>query len=330
VTPNDLIKELDKGKFKPVYYFYGPEDYRIKEAEKAVVRKFLPKSLLKTNHTTLSASKQKIDDILTELSVFPMLGENQIFTISDIQNFSPQDIEKIFKLLSPPDPNRVVILTSPSSKTPRKRSKALNILTSKAAAIEFGKFSGDRSAKKALAMLKEYEIEIEPEALNILVMLAGGDMGGLVSEINKLVDYVGPSGKITKADVAAVGSDYQVFQVYELADHIAHRDLDKALDTLSFLMRKGETVSRLLFWMSEHFIDLYLVQNDKPLSPGKAAISWKYKKQVANFTNSQLEEIIRLMADADTSARSNIKPERMIIEKLIFEICGMEIKGSHG
>ena len=330
VTPNDLIKELDKGRFKPVYYFYGPEDYRIKEAEKAVVRKFLPKSLLKTNHTVLSASKQKIDDIINELSVFPMLGENQIFTISDIQAFTPKDIEKIFNLLSPPDPSRVVIMTSPSAKTPRKKSKMLNMLTSKAAAVEFGKMTGDRSAKKVLAMLKEHDIEIEPEALDILIMLGGGDMGGLISEVNKLIDYIGSSGRVKKEDVARIASDYQIFQVYELADHVARRDIDKSLDTLGFLMRKGETVSRLLFWLSEHFIDLYLVKNDKPLSPGKAGIAWKYKKQTALFTNGQLENIIRLISKADTAARDNVKPERMIIEKLIFEICGMETKGSHG
>ena len=37
VTPAELIKELEKGRFQPVYYFYGTEEYRIKEAEKAVV-----------------------------------------------------------------------------------------------------------------------------------------------------------------------------------------------------------------------------------------------------------------------------------------------------
>ena len=95
MTPAELLRELEKDKFRPVYYFYGSEEYRIKEAAKTIAGKFLPKSLLKTNHTVMSATKNKLEEILGELSMFPMLGENQLFTITDIQSLQTKDLEKI-------------------------------------------------------------------------------------------------------------------------------------------------------------------------------------------------------------------------------------------
>ncbi len=321
MTPLELIKELEKDKFHPVYYFYGSEDYRIKEAEKYIAGRFLPKSLLKTNHTVLSAARQKLGDILSELSVFPMLGENQLFTITDIQVLQPKDIEKILTLMIPPDPKRLIIMTTPSAKTPQKKSKVLDLLAKKAVAIEFGRISGELSLKKIKSMLGEKKIKIEPEAEQMLVTLGGGNIGGLVMEVEKLIDYSGHTGIITRDAVLAVCSDYQVFKIYELANYVAMKNLDMALGIVNFLIKRGETPSSIIFWLSEHFIDLYLVKNHKPLPPAKSKMSWKFSKQINQFSNIQLEQIISSIAESDAALRGNIKPEQVIIEKLIFDIC---------
>jgi DNA polymerase-3 subunit delta len=329
MTPSELIKELEKDKFHSVYYFFGSEDYRIKEAEKFIARRFLPKSLLKTNHTNLSASKQKLGDILSELSVFPMLGENQLFTITDIQALQPKDIEKILTLMTPPDPKRIIIMTTPSGKTPQKKSKVLDLLAKRVVAVEFGRISGDDSNKKIRAMLSARKIKIEPEAEQMLVVLGGGNVGGLVQEIEKLIDYSGSAGIITKDAVLAVCSDYQIFKIYELANHVAMKNLDMALGIVNFLLKRGETPSGIIFWLSEHFIDLYLVKNNKPLPPPKGKMMWKFSKQVNQFSNAQLEEIVNKIAESDIALRSSIKPEQVVIEKLIFDICLINSDNAH-
>lgn len=321
VSPAELSKEIEGAKFRSVYYFYGTEDYRIKEAEKAVLTKFLPRPQQATNHITLSASKQRLEDILTELSMIPMLGDRQVFTISDIQFLTPVQVERILTLLTPADPSRIVILTSPSSKTPKKKSKMLKMLEDKTAAIQFARLQEHSSRGKIKSLLKDRGIEIEPEALDILVELGGGNLGGMIGEANKLIDYVGEDGTISKEDVAAVSSDYQVFKVFELVERAAFGDFDKAMNIIDFLARRGEKLSSLLFWMGEHFIGLYLAKNRKPFGAGKRDFSWKFRDQINLFENSQLERIIKLIAEADSELRSNIKPERLILEKLIYNIC---------
>jgi len=328
VSPTELGKELDRGKFRPLYYFFGSEDYRIKEAQKALITRFLPRAQQVTNHTSLSASKNKIEDILTELSMIPMLGERQVFTISDIQSISDTQIRKILSLLDPPDPSRIVILTSPSAKMPKKTTKIFKLLNSKSAAVEFPKLRGDSAKRRVMKALGDKNIKIEPRALDILVELSGGDLGGLTTEISKLIDFVGESGTITPETVSEIASDYQVFKIYELAGHVANGDYDRSMTIIDFLVKRGENLSSVLFWMGEHFIGLYLAKNRKTPSRGRD-MSWKYRDQTGLYENDQLEKIIQQIAQADFDLKNNVKPERLILERLVYNICIKFRKKAH-
>nr|MBN2278350.1 DNA polymerase III subunit delta [candidate division Zixibacteria bacterium] len=328
VSPSELGKELEQGKFRPLYYFFGSEDYRIKEAEKAVIGRFLPKALQVTNHTSLSGSKNKIDDILTELSMIPMLGERQVFTISDVQSFSETDLKRFFSLLDPPDSSRIVIFSTPSAKTPKKTTKLYKFMDTKAAAVEFPKLRGDSSKRRILKALADNNIKIDPKALDIIIELSGGDLGGLTAEINKLIDYIGEGGTITSEIVAEVSSDYQVFKIFELAQVAAVGEYVKAMTIIDFLIRRGENLSSLLFWMGDHFVGLYLAQNRKSPGGGKD-MSWKYRGQMELYKNEQLEYIIEQIARADFDLKNNVKPERLIIERLIYNICREYQKNPH-
>jgi DNA polymerase-3 subunit delta len=321
VSPAELNKELESGRFRPVYYFFGSEDYRIKEAEKAIVARFLPKPQRTTNHITLSAQKDSLENIINELSMIPMLGERQVFKINDIQTLAQNQIEKILSLLDPPDANRVVIVASPSAKTPNKRTKLFKFLNEKTAAVEFARLRADSASRRIQAMFKKSKVDIEPEALNILTELSGGDLGGLTAEVDKLIDYIGEGGTVKKDDVALLSSDYQVFKIFELADRAASGNFDQAMSIIKSMDRSGVKPSSLLFWLGEHFVGLYLAKNRKSFGSGKRDMSWKYRDQFGLFENDQLERIITLIARADFDLRSNIKPENVILEKLIFSIC---------
>jgi len=323
VSPAELAKEIEAGRYKPVYYFCGAEDYRIKEAKKALASRFLPKAQQSSNRISLSATKTKIEDILTELSMIPMLGERQLFIIENIQSLTPKQIERLFSILEPPDPNRVVILSSPSDKTPRKTTKFYKTMSARTTLVDFPQVAGGMARNKITHLLKQKNIEIEPEAVQLLIEFSGGNMGGLIGEVNKLIDYVGEKGQITKEDVTTISSDYQTYKIYELAGMAAKGQYDEAIHLINFLVGRGERLTGLLFWLGEHFIGLYLSKNGRKL--GYRDDSWKYKGQFQLFQNNQLEYIIRLIASADYDMRQQLAP-KPIIERLIYEICSLSKK----
>ncbi len=323
MSPAELAKEIEAGRFKPVYYFCGAEDYRIKEAKKAFASRFLPKAQQGSNRISLSAAKTRIEDILTELSMIPMLGERQLFIIDDIQSLTPKQIERLFSILEPPDPNRVVILSSPSAKTPNKKSKFYKLMSNKTILVDFPRFVGNSAKKKIRHLLNQKNIEIDPDAVDLLVEFSGGDMGGLIGEVNKLIDYAGEQGRITKEDIAAISSNYQTYKIFELAGMATRGQYDEAIQMINFLVGRGERLTGLLFWLGEHFIGLYLAKNGRKL--GSRDESWKYKGQLHLFENNQLEHIIRLIALADYDLRRQLAPQA-VVERLIYEICFLSKK----
>jgi DNA polymerase-3 subunit delta len=329
VSPSELAREIASGRFAPVYYLHGSEDYRIKEAEKAIIQNFLPKSLQGTNHNSFSAQKRRIDDILMELSVFPMMGERQVFTISDIQSLSVSDIERILALLNPPDPNRIIILTTPSAKMPRRQTKVISLLIQNTQAVEFDRLTRKAAKAKIQSLFDAKNVKIDANALEALLELGGGDLGGLVAEVSKLADYVGSGGVVSLEDIDVLSSDYRSFRVFELAYHAAHGDADRALNVIEFLVSRGERLSTLLFWLGEHFIGLYLAKNKKPFGRGAADQSWKYRDQLNLFDNIQLEGIIDLISKADFDLRNNIEPEKLILEQLVLRICALSKKAAN-
>ncbi|MFH2037139.1 MAG: DNA polymerase III subunit delta [Candidatus Zixiibacteriota bacterium] len=324
MSPNELSKELAAGKFRSLYYFYGAEDYRIKEAEKTLIGRFLPKTQLTTNHTNLSASKNKFDDIITELSVIPMLGERQTFTIADIQSLTTKQIDKIIAMTSPPDPNRILIFSSPSSKTPKKKSAMLQHLLANTTAVDFPRLSIDSAKTRIHKILKPKNIQIETEALDFLIELSDGDFGGMMLEVNKLIDFVGENGNISLNEIKEITSDYQAFTIFEVAGNAILGEYDKAITILQYLMNKGDRATNILFWISEHFLGLYLAQNKKQFGKDKRDNSWKFKGQLNRLENEHLEQIIHLIAEADRDLRSNLDNDGLILEKLIYQICSIK------
>ena len=101
MTPTQLQSEISAGKFRPAYYFWGTEDYRIIEAEKYLARQFLPDLQLTTNYRRIDARKASFAEISAELSAYPMLGERLVVAVSEVQKLSSDELEKLAKLLSP-------------------------------------------------------------------------------------------------------------------------------------------------------------------------------------------------------------------------------------
>ena len=164
MTPSQLLSEAAAGKFRPAYYFFGSEDYRIIEAEKYLARQFLPDLQLITNYRRLDARKASFAEISAELSAYPMLGERLVVAVSDIQKFGANEIERLEKLLLPPDPNRLVILSTPSARAPRKDAAILKRIGSIAEPVEFKKLTLEETGNQISRNLAKANLTIEPKA----------------------------------------------------------------------------------------------------------------------------------------------------------------------
>ncbi|MDD3731527.1 MAG: DNA polymerase III subunit delta [candidate division Zixibacteria bacterium] len=321
-TPGGFFKDIQAGKFKPVYYFFGEDDYRIIEAEKHLAKQFIPNRQLITNYRRFDSRKINLKDLLAELAVYPMLGEKQLIAVANFQSYKKEDSERIFKILTPPDPNRIVVLSSPAAKAPNKKSPFYKRMVEKVELVEFKKLSDKMTRQTVIKKLEKNGLKIEPSALTLLTELISGNRGALENETDKLQNYVQPGKKITEEDIKKVASGFEIYNVYALADHIIEGNSKKIVQQIRLLLADGNTPTGILFFVGKHFINLYLARNNKFRDSSKSWINNRYRIQAKKFEIDRLEDIIIQIALTDSELRHNIPNPSLTLETLALKLSG--------
>lgn len=322
MTPQQLSKEIQAGKFASAYYFYGTEQYRIVEAEKFIAGQFLPQKLLATNFRRLDAKKTPLGELLAELAAYPMLGERQVFVISDFQHLKPKDVDRVLKLITPADPNRIIIFSSPPDKKPKRDSAFLKAVTAIAADVEFKKLTDEEIQALIRAKMAKAGLAIQPRAVTLLAEKVAGDRGALEAECEKLIDYATGSSEITVDQVKAVAAGVQFGSVLEIGDYVVGGNTRKILEQIRFLIADGTTPTGLVYFLGQHYLTLYQLKNGRQLEPWRRWLTTKYREQADRYENQQLEDILGHLSATDAKMRRlNVKPE-ILLEMLVLDLVG--------
>ena len=300
------------------------------EAEKFIAHKFLPEASLATNYRRINARKIKSADLIAELSVYPMLGERQVFSILDFQSYKPTEVKRVLATLDPPDPNRVIIFITPSARIPKKTSALVKNMGKVSVVVEFGKLEDYEIRANIQSSLKKAGLTIEQSALARLTQMLDGNRGALVSEVDKLVSFkngeAGGATEISIEDVQGVTAGHEMFSVFELAELIVGGNLSRALQLVDRLLGEGVSATGLVFHVNQHFLTLYNVKNGKPLEVWRQWLTRQFKAQADRFSTAQIESMIDLLAQTDADLRSGSSNSRLILEELIVKLISVQGK----
>ncbi len=322
MTPAQLNKEIQAGKFASAYYFYGTEDYRIVEAEKYVASQFLPQKLVATNFRRIDGKRTPLGELLAELAAYPMLGERQVYAVSNFQHYKPKEIERVLKMISPQDKSRIVIMSSPSDKKPRRDSAFLRSVTAVASEVEFKKLTDGEVSQMIRGKLSRSKLTIGDKALSLLMEFVAGDRGALESECDKLIDFKGIEGEITIEEVESVAAGVQTGSVFEIGDCVVTGNTQKILEQFRYLIADGTSPTGILFFLGQHYLALYSVKNGRALEPMLRWLTNRYREQAEDYDNQQLEAIIVRLAETDAEMRrARVKPE-ILLEMLVLDLVG--------
>ncbi|MEA2031622.1 MAG: DNA polymerase III subunit delta [candidate division Zixibacteria bacterium] len=324
LKPSQLARDINAGKFKPAYYLFGVEDFRIVEAEKYIVSNFLPDRQLTTNYRKINGRRISCANLIAELSNLPMLGERQVFSIAEFQSFKPTEVDRILKLLSPPDANRIVIFSSPSARMPKKKSAFIKKVAKATEIVEFSRLSAKQVGERFRSGLKQYNIKISNEALNLLIELIGGNSGGVTAELAKLRDFKNPGETVTADDIQKITTGYEVYNIFELAEKVVEGNTRTTLKMLDMLVKKGNSPVTICSLLTRHFLFLYIAKNGHqlPLTPNQRFLIPRFRKQANLYDNMQLEQTLIDLATCDADLRvSRMKP-KMVLEVLLLRLLG--------
>ena len=180
-------------------------------------------------------------------------------------------------------------------------------------------------------------VNVEADAARELVDALGADMMLVSNELEKLILFVGQKKRITIGDVETMVLAAKQRSLYELTDAISSKDRVRALCVLDALLasEEGEEAAIGHIYMLARTFRQMLVVLEKNVRDSRMIWQALWQgfrvppfaaedliRQARRYkSRRELGRALRLLARADLALRSNPASKRLVLEKLVVDLC---------
>jgi DNA polymerase-3 subunit delta len=204
--------------------------------------------------------------------------------------------------------------------------------------VELARVDEADAVKWLISEARREGTELDLDAAREMADALGAEMLMLASELEKLVLYTAERQHITLGDVETMVLAAKQRSLYELTDAISLKDKGRALQLLQGLLNAsdaGEDAAIGHLYMLARTFRQMLVISEKNVRDSRAiwAVLWQgfrmppfaaedLIKQARRYKGRrELMRAIRLVARADVELRSSPPDKKLVLERLVMELC---------
>ena len=276
LSPEKLLEKLAKGKPVGAIVLEGSDPYLRDMCRNKIIDSYVPDPMRDWALARISVRGGEWSEIFQRAETMPMLAPCQVVLVDGAETIQGRakdgdaseadgddsggddprkDTLKAFaEYLEKPAPFTVLVFEVPKLD---HRQRLYKILAEKALIVELS-LGNESAASLATQMAKDLGTEIERPAATLLADILNSEPARIQLEIQKLASYVQGRGRITADDVEELVVAARKNTVWQLADMLATRRRDAALEFLDNLLREGEEPIGLigvLAWMYRKLIE---------------------------------------------------------------------------
>ncbi len=247
-----FIKEAEKGFPSGFYFLYSKDPFFLSEATSRITDKIPPEkrsfSLMAFDMENSSGSASAIKDVIGVLNTAGFFGGRKTVILKNTQALKKADIKVLSGYLKDPAPDSLLVMLA--SKSPPALLK--EVLDS------HNLFALDMKERElrlwAGGVARGVGVSIDPDALNYIMAITGGDAGRIYSEIEKL-SLLGKGG-VGLDDIHQTLPGTVRSNVFNLAGSIIQKDARKTFRIYNSL-KEGLDPYSIIGAINWKFADLY-------------------------------------------------------------------------
>lgn len=327
-TPQNFEDSIRRQEVYPFYYLYGEETYLVEDALTRLEKLALGEGLRDFNLTKYYGDEADGDAVREAIETLPMMAQVRVVILREAQDMSDKKWEQILPVLETPVDSCVFICVA--TKIDKRKKYAKRFLES-GVTVEFKRPYDNQIPDWIRTIASRHSMQLEPDAVEVMHQLVGGNLSDINAEMLKLSQYLGIRKTATENDVLKSVSRIRVQSVFELTDAIASQDRERALVNLSNLLEHGQNEVGVLSLISRHVRILQLVNTG--LSEGlsgarlstRAGVSQFFLKQYVEqsryWNDKKIERTFGLLLDTDRALKSSAISNSIWLEKLIVDTC---------
>lgn len=324
-----IIKDIQAGNIKPIYFLMGEEPYYIDKLSEYIENNILQEHERDFNQTVLYGRDVTIEDIVGNAKRFPMMADRQVVIVKEAQELS-RTIEKLETYAVNPQPTTVLVICY-KYKTLDKRKKVTKTINEVGVVFESKKLYENQVGDWMKRVLAGKKLNIEPKAAAMFVDFLGTDLSRIANEIDKLAIILKPGETITPAVIEENIGFSKDFNPFELRKAIGERNQLKAYQIADYFAQnpKDNPIVLTIGLVFGFFTQLLQYHGLKDKSPANAAKMLKvnpyflkdYDVALKNYPMKKVSAIVSTLRDIDVKSKgvgaNNISQHDLLKEMLV-------------
>ena len=334
VTYSSIMKELQSGQYRPVYYLMGEESYYIDKICDYIAEHAIQPEERDFNLTIMFGSDVNASQIADAARRYPMMADRQVVIVKEAQNL--KNTEALEKYLKQPSTTTVLVICHKNGKIDGRKREYVKAIQQAGILFESQKLRERDLPAFIENFVKQKNASIDPKSTQLIAEAIGADLSRLVSELEKVLLGL-PEGdkRITPQvveDRIGVSKDFNGF---ELRDAIVNRNVFKANQIINYFDKnpKAGNIYSFLPMLFNYFQNLMIAFYSPNKGSQEAVANWlelkspwaakDYMTGMRNFTAMKTMQIISKLREIDAKSKGldnpNTPPEELMKE-LIFYI----------
>lgn len=327
MNPDDFERAVARGEVAPLYFIYGEEEFLLERSLQRQIGKLVSADFRDFNLTQYFGKECRAEQIIADAMTLPMFAGQRVIHVKRAEELQADALELFTEYLKSPSPDCSVFFQAAKIDLRRKfftELKKADLL------VEFKKLRDENLPGFVSKEVEACGRKIDPEAAELLVYYTGNNLRELVSQIEKLVSFIGERRVVSVADVREIASDTKTDTVFELANAMGNRDLVRSHRQLQTLLRDTDALYMLVGALSRHFRQLCLIREMVDRKIGKMEMSKNLKinpyfldgmiGQARKFRLDEFFGIFSQLHDLDIGIKSGGR-QMTLLELLLCTVC---------
>ncbi len=323
----EVIPDIKKRKFKPVYYFFGEDSYNLSNTLHTLEESFEPLLTSEFDKETIYSEDRSINEILDIASSFPFGSEKKLMIVREAEKF--KDKKPLKDYASSPAEFTVLAFFHNGAIT-NLNSEPFKTLDANNFLYEAKELKGKNLIAWLISEAEEKGKNLSEENAQVLVDIVGENRSILEDQLEKICIFLNEKKEITIENIEHISSELKQFNIFDLQNAIGLKDKTKSLSVANNLLDNGAEPTFIISMLTRYFTGLAKVTELRSKNiPDKDAARIvgthpffypTYIKARTLFSDQKLVEVFRSLLKADISIKTTSADDKTVITLLITEI----------
>ena len=334
MTYNEIISELKKKIYKPVYFLQGEEPYFIDKITDYIQNNVLSEAERSFNQTILYGKDTTVEEVINTAKRFPMMANNQVVIVKEAQNL--KNINELRHYITKPQQSTILVINY-KYKSLDKRTKLFKLIKDHAVVFDSKKIYDHKIPAWITKYIESKNKRITSEASVLLAEYLGNDLNKIAHELDKLfLTMPANSETITPDHIEKNIGISKEYNAFELNKALADKDVLKANRIINhFAKNPNEYALTKIIGSMDYFFSKvlgyhFLEEKEKKNKNAAAStlklypnILWQYQNAANKYNKNKLAKIIGYLREYDLKSKglnNTSTPSGELLKELIFKI----------